>query len=124
MRAGGLIVSGTDTPNAFQPSGELIVVRHGRHEHLRRAEGGDCESAKALAARCRTIEAGKLADLRDVDGDPLVDIANAHRVRRVIANGRPVRAGDLIGAAHHARARRLAPLRCERIQGSRERFRS
>ena len=35
-----------------------------------------------------TIEPGKLADLVMVDGDPLVNIANAHKVRRVIANGR------------------------------------
>ena len=44
--------------------------------------------AKALALDAGTIEAGKLADLVIVEGDPLVNIANAHKVRRVIANGR------------------------------------
>jgi len=44
--------------------------------------------ARALGLDAGTIEAGKLADLVIVDGDPLADIANAHRVRRVVANGR------------------------------------
>ena len=54
--------------------------------------------AKALALDAGTIEAGKLADLVMVDGDPLVDIANAHRVRRVVANGRLYDLKQLIGA--------------------------
>jgi imidazolonepropionase-like amidohydrolase len=44
--------------------------------------------ANALALDAGTIEPGKLADLVLVDGDPLANIANAHKVRRVIANGR------------------------------------
>jgi imidazolonepropionase-like amidohydrolase len=44
--------------------------------------------AKALGLEAGTIEAGKLADLVMVEGDPLADIANTRRVRRVIANGR------------------------------------
>ena len=44
--------------------------------------------ARALGLNAGTIEAGKLADLVMVDGDPLANIANAHKVKRVIANGR------------------------------------
>ena len=44
--------------------------------------------ARALGLDAGTIEAGKLADLVMVDGDPLANIANAHKVKRVIANGR------------------------------------
>ena len=44
--------------------------------------------AQALALDAGTIEAGKLADLIVVDGNPLANIANAHQVKRVIANGR------------------------------------
>jgi len=35
-----------------------------------------------------TIEAGKLADLIMIDGDPLENIAHTTRVRKVMANGR------------------------------------
>jgi len=60
--------------------------------------------ARALALDAGTIEAGKLADLVVVDGDPLANIANAHKVRRVIANGRVYEMEQLInrGAAPKA----------------------
>ena len=44
--------------------------------------------AKALNLDVGTIEAGKLADLIMIDGDPLADVANLHKVKRVIVNGR------------------------------------
>ena len=53
----------------------------------------------ALLLDAGTIEAGKLADLVIVDGNPLDDIANAHKVKRVIANGRVYELADLIGGA-------------------------
>jgi imidazolonepropionase-like amidohydrolase len=52
--------------------------------------------AKALGLNTGTIEAGKLADLVMVDGDPLVDIASAHRVQRVIANVRVFEMSQLL----------------------------
>jgi imidazolonepropionase-like amidohydrolase len=55
--------------------------------------------AKALNVDTGTIEAGKLADLVVVEGDPLQDIANAHKVKRVIANGRVYEMNQLLGAA-------------------------
>ena len=54
--------------------------------------------AKALNLNAGTIEAGKLADLIMVDGDPLADIATTTRVRRVVANGRVFEMSDLTGA--------------------------
>ena len=42
---------------------------------------------------------GKLADLIVVDGDPLKDIAAAHKVKRVIANGRVYEMNQLLGTA-------------------------
>ena len=38
-------------------------------------------------ANLGSIEAGKLADLAVVTGDPLADVKNARRVRTVIKNG-------------------------------------
>jgi imidazolonepropionase-like amidohydrolase len=55
--------------------------------------------AKALNVDTGTIEAGKLADLIVVDGDPLKDIAAAHKVKRVIANGKVYEMNQLLGGA-------------------------
>ena len=56
----------------------------------------NCRPARALALDAGTIEAGKLADLVVVEGDPLANVANAHKVRRVIANGRVYEMEQLI----------------------------
>ena len=52
--------------------------------------------AIALGLNAGTIEPGKLADLIMIDGDPLADIANTTKVRRVIANGRLYDVADLV----------------------------
>ena len=51
---------------------------------------GTMENARffRIAERLGSVEAGKLADLVLVDGDPLKDISNMRRVRRVMLNGR------------------------------------
>ena len=45
-----------------------------------------------VADRLGSVEPGKLADLILVDGEPLVDISAMRRVKRVMLNGRWVRA--------------------------------
>jgi imidazolonepropionase-like amidohydrolase len=88
MHAGAVIVAGTDTPNAINLHGELAAYVAAGMTPFEALKAATVNSAQALALDAGTIEAGKLADLVIVDGDPLADVANAHKVRRVIANGR------------------------------------
>jgi imidazolonepropionase-like amidohydrolase len=62
--------------------------------------------AKALNLNAGTIEAGKFADIILLDGDPLENIANTLKVRRVIANGRLYNVDDLAGGPAPATAAR------------------
>ena len=50
------------------------------------------------------LEAGKLADLIVVDGDPLARIGDAHKVKRVIANGRVYELNQLMNGAAASRS--------------------
>jgi len=96
MNAGGLIVAGTDTPNGFNLHGELegyVMAGMTPYQALRTAT---VNSSKALGLDAGSIEPGKLADMVIVEGNPLEDVANAHHVKRVIANGRLFDMDDLL----------------------------
>src|SRR3954464_620789 len=88
MRAGGLVVAGTDTPNAINLHGELMAYTMAGMSAYDALKAATVNPARALGLDAGTIEPGKLADIIMVDGDPLANIANAHKVKRVIANGR------------------------------------
>jgi len=95
MKAGGRIVAGTDSPNALTLHGELMdFVLSGMtpYEALRTAT---VNAAEALGLEAGSIEAGKLADIVMVDGNPLENIADAHKVKLVVANGRVFGLDDL-----------------------------
>jgi len=96
MRAGGLVVAGTDTPNAINLHGELMSYVMAGMTPYDAIKTATVNPAKALGLDAGTIEPGKLADLIAVDGDPLTDIAALHNVRRVIANGRAYDVADLV----------------------------
>lgn len=91
-QAGARIIAGTDSP--LVPYG---ISLHGELEDYVAAgltpfqtlQTATVNPARLLAADADlgTIQVGKLADLVVVDGDPLVDIKAARRVRTVIKNG-------------------------------------
>ncbi|HQZ38592.1 MAG TPA: amidohydrolase family protein [Vicinamibacterales bacterium] len=101
MRAGGIIVAGTDTPNGINLHGEISAYVSAGMTPFEALQAATVNPARALALDAGTIEPGKLADLIIVDGDPLANVANAYKVRRVIANGRVYEMDQLIkpGAA-------------------------
>jgi imidazolonepropionase-like amidohydrolase len=96
MNAGGLVVAGTDTPNGFNLHGELeayVMAGMTPYQALRAAT---VNPSKALGLDAGSVEAGKLADIVIVEGNPLENIANAHHVKRVVANGRLFDLNDLL----------------------------
>ena len=52
--------------------------------------------AEFLGLDAGVIAPGKLADIVLVEGNPLENIASAHKVKRVIINGRMVTEEDLL----------------------------
>jgi hypothetical protein len=105
QKAGGRIVAGTDTPNGMNLHAELFsYVQFGMtpYEALRAAT---VTPAEALGLDAGTIEAGKLADIVMVQGNPLENIANAHKVKRVIANGRVYDIDELLNGKTKADAK-------------------
>src|SRR5262245_50735754 len=96
MKAGGLVVSGTDTPNGVNLHGELMAYTMAGMSNFDALKAATVNPGIALGLNAGTIEAGKLADLIMLDGDPLADIANTTKVRRVIANGRVYELDELL----------------------------
>jgi hypothetical protein len=96
MRAGGLVVTGTDTPNGINLHGELMAYTMAGMPVFDALKAATVNPATALGYDGGTIEAGKLADLIAIDGDPIADIANTKNVKKVIANGRVYDVADLV----------------------------
>jgi imidazolonepropionase-like amidohydrolase len=104
MHAGGLIVAGTDGPNAINLHGELMSYVLAGMTPYEALKAATVNPAIALNTDTGTIEPGKLADIVIVDGDPLADIANAHKVKRVIANGRVYDLNQLLNNVNPSRS--------------------
>lgn len=96
MKAGGLVVAGTDTPNAINLHGELMAYTLAGMSAFDALKTATVNPAKALGVNGGTIEAGKLADLIAIDGDPLANIGNTVKVKKVIANGRVYDVAQLV----------------------------
>lgn len=96
MKAGGKIVAGTDSPHAFSLHGELMSYVLAGMTPYQALKCATVNSAEALALDAGALEPGKLADIVIVSGNPLEDIADAHKVKRVIANGRLFELEELV----------------------------
>jgi hypothetical protein len=96
MKAGGLVVAGTDTPNAINLHGELKAYVMAGMSPFDALKTATVNPALALGYDGGTIEPGKLADLIAIDGDPLEDIGSTYKVKKVIANGRVYDVADLV----------------------------
>ena len=85
--AGALITAGTDTLISPNLHSEIAAYVDGGFTPFQALQTVTANSAKDLNLDAGTLEAGKLADIVLVDGDPRTDISATFRVRKVIANG-------------------------------------
>jgi imidazolonepropionase-like amidohydrolase len=92
VQAGGRVIAGTDSPINPYALSLLLELEHyvrgglSPADAIRTATVVPAE-AMGLGADLGTIEPGKLADLTIVDGDPLADIRDLRRTRRVVKDG-------------------------------------
>jgi Tol biopolymer transport system component/imidazolonepropionase-like amidohydrolase len=90
LKAGARIVAGVDSP--LVPYGislhaELEAYVAAGFTPFQALQTATVNTAELLNAEIGVIEAGRLADLVMVEGDPLADIRAARNVRKVIKNG-------------------------------------
>lgn len=95
VKAGVKIVTGTDSAGRYPE--DVAMMRElglGAAESLF-ACTRHAADALALSHLIGTIEAGKVADIVVIDGDPLADAYDLDRVELVIQGGRPLRPSEI-----------------------------
>ncbi|WIW90703.1 amidohydrolase family protein (plasmid) [Sphingobium sp. V4] len=97
--AGTQVVAGTDTMIATNLHAEIASYVDAGLTPFQALQTATVNSAKALNLDAGTLEAGKLADIVLLDGDPRENIANTFKVRKVVANGVSHDVEQLIGDA-------------------------
>jgi imidazolonepropionase-like amidohydrolase len=98
---GGRILAGTDAPIDPYGLGLLVEIESYVHAGLtpfQALQAATLAAAQSLGVddQLGTIEAGKLADLTFITGDPLLDIRALRDVKRVMKGGRLYAVGELI----------------------------
>ena len=99
--AGVKLVAGSGSPQIPYGLGlhaELESLVHAGLTPFQALQLATINAARALDLddQFGTIEVGKLADFAFVDGDPLADIRNARKVKRVMKGGRAYTVAELI----------------------------
>jgi len=94
--AGTLVAAGTDTMIATNLHAELSSYVDAGLTPFQALQTATVNSARSLNLDAGTLEAGKLADIALLAGDPRENIANTFNVRKVIANGKYYDVGELV----------------------------
>lgn len=99
VRAGGLVITGTDSPidhtavSTHMNLRAMVAFGLTPYEALRTATS---VPGKVLGEPLGRIAPGMYADLTVLAGDPLADITQAANVRQVMVGGRPYTVDDLL----------------------------
>ena len=119
VAAGGTTLVGTDNPIGFGNFGQVIAISAMAQTGLSNYEalrGATVEPAKIMGVlnQLGTIQAGMIADMDIIHGDPLQDIHNIANDDYVMQNGNLYTPQQLIGpygANHAATVAKQAPLK-------------
>ena len=103
VRSGARITPGTDSP--FIPYGlglhvelQVLATSGLSNDQVLRLATAEAALALGTDADLGTVEAGRLADLVVLDGDPLADIRDTLRIKAVVADGRWLDRDSLLAA--------------------------